>query len=238
MFCSTVIATINRPTLSAAVRSVLDQDFFNDDFEVIVVSDLGQPLPQMDWEQSERVHVLVTQKRERSVARNTGAAIARGKYLHFLDDDDLMAPGALQAFWEIDQRTDAAWLHGSYQSMDDDRHIIETFSPFVEGDAFAVLMAGEFVPLQASLLRADTFFAAGAYDPSFHIVEDFDLGRRIGALGPMAKTSELVALIRTGRVGSSGDWSKFAANWRRSYEKTFGQSNILRQLDASAKDNG
>ena len=49
------------------------------DFEVIVVNDSGQPLPDMDWQHCPRVRVIDTNRRERSVARNTGAAIAQGK---------------------------------------------------------------------------------------------------------------------------------------------------------------
>jgi hypothetical protein len=45
MFSSTVIPTIGRPTLDRAVRSVLDQGFSADDFEVIVVNDSGERLP-------------------------------------------------------------------------------------------------------------------------------------------------------------------------------------------------
>ena len=41
MFSSTIIPTINRGTLSRAVLSVLEQDFSADDFEVIVVNELG-----------------------------------------------------------------------------------------------------------------------------------------------------------------------------------------------------
>ena len=48
MFSSTVIPTVNRPTLSRTVRSVLDQDFTAGDFEVIVVNDSGQTLPDED----------------------------------------------------------------------------------------------------------------------------------------------------------------------------------------------
>src|SRR5512139_2062944 len=109
MFCSVVIPTINRPTLSRSVYSVLNQDFSADDFEIIIVNDTGQPLPDMEWLHSEFVQVITTQKRERSVARNTGAAIARGEYLYFLDDDDIMLPGAMKAFWELSQATDSGW---------------------------------------------------------------------------------------------------------------------------------
>ena len=106
MFCSTVIPTIGRSTLSRAVCSVLQQSFTADEFEVIVVNDSGSPLPDADWQHSDHVRVLHTNRRERSVARNTGAAIAEGRYLHFLDDDDWLLPGALKTFWDLqpDQR--------------------------------------------------------------------------------------------------------------------------------------
>lgn len=209
IFSSTIIATIGHPKLAAAVQSVLDQRFTAAGFEVIVVNDTGEPLPEMDWQRSEHVRMLTTQKHERSVARNTGAAIARGKYLHFLDQDDLMLPGALQAFWELDRTADAAWLYGSYQSMDDAGNVLLEFHPEVSGDFFAAAVAGEFIPFHASLLRAREFFAVGGFDPGFIIVEDLDLGRRIARLGPLAKTPAVVARIRVGREGSTGDWSRF-----------------------------
>jgi glycosyltransferase involved in cell wall biosynthesis len=238
MFCSTIVPTINHSKLAAAVQSVLNQEFAAEDFEVVVVNDTGQALPDAEWQHSERVRVLVTQRRERSVARNTGAAVARGKFLHFLDQDDVLLPGALQAFWELAQATEAAWLYGGYQSMDNGGNIISEFPAQMAGDVFAVLMAGEFVPLQASLLRAEEFFAAGAFDPGFHIVEDFDLGRRIAFIGTMAYTPALVARIRTGRTGSSGDWSRFSERWRLSYEKAFGLPDVLNRVQKSAKADG
>jgi len=76
MFCSTIIPTISRPTLARAVQSVLEQDFTAADFEVIVVNDSGKPLPADERQKSKRVHVLETNRRERSMARNIGAAIS------------------------------------------------------------------------------------------------------------------------------------------------------------------
>ena len=86
---STIIPTIGRATLSRAVESVIDQQPFGADAEIIVVNDSGQPLPKMSWMEAPNLQIIDTNHRERSVARNTGAAIARGKYLHFLDDDVL-----------------------------------------------------------------------------------------------------------------------------------------------------
>jgi glycosyltransferase involved in cell wall biosynthesis len=234
MFCSTVIPTIGRSTLSRAVYSVLDQAFRADDFEVIVVSDSGQALPEMDWQHSGRVRVVDTNRRERSVARNTGAAIARGKYLHFLDDDDVLLPGALDAFWALDQSSDAVWLYGSYQSVDNDGNLIREFHPDVSGDIFALLVAGESIPFQASLLQARQFFAVGAYDPRITGVEDRDLGRRMALFGTVARTSAVVAKIRVGEQGSTTDWSMLAEGDRWGREKALSEQGAFARLWTSA----
>ena len=65
MFCSTIIPTIGRPSLSRTVESVLNQAFSEDSFEVIVVNDSGEKLDSHDWEHSERVQIIQTSRRER-----------------------------------------------------------------------------------------------------------------------------------------------------------------------------
>jgi glycosyltransferase involved in cell wall biosynthesis len=235
VFCSTIIPTVNRPTLSCTVGSVLDQTFTSAAFEIIVVNDSGQPLPDVDWRHSERVQVIHTNRRERSVARNTGAAIATGKYLHFLDDDDLLLPGALEAFWRLDKEVnDAAWLYGSYQTVDNDGNLVEEFHPGITGNISALLVAGESIPLPASLLQTNAFFAAGGFDPNLSYAEDRDLGRRISLSGDVAWISAVVARLRVGEVGSTSDWSKKAANDRWGREKALRLINTFARLSASA----
>ena len=235
MFCSTIIPTVGRSTLPRAVCSVLEQDFHADDFEVIVINDSGQPLPEMDWQRSPRVRVIDTNHRERSVARNTGAAIATGTYLHFLDDDDLILPGALQAFWKLAQTTNAAWLYGSYQSVDNDGNLVHEFHPEVGGNIFALLVAGESIPFQASLLKTQQFYAAGMFDPKITGVEDRDLGRRMALAGDVAKTPAVVAQIRVGLVGSTTDWSRLAGDDRWGREKALNEQSAFSRLWASAE---
>jgi len=102
MFCSTIIPTVDRPTFARAVQSVLEQDFTTV-FQVINVNDFGSPLPEAEWQHSARVRVVDTDFREHSVARNMGAAIAKGRCLHFLDDD-MFLPDALNALWSLDKQ--------------------------------------------------------------------------------------------------------------------------------------
>lgn len=236
MFSSTIIPTINRATLSKAVTSVLDQSFTAADFEVIVVNDSGQPLPSMDWQHSERVRVIDTNRRERSVARNTGAAIARGKYLHFLDDDDHLLPGALAAFWQLDQSGGGVWLYGSYQTINNDGDLVNEFHPGLSGDIFVVLVAGEAIPFQASFLCAADFFWVGGFhsEPEIIGVEDRDLGRRLAVRGTVAYTPFIVAQIRIGEQGSTTNWNKIHEGDRWSREKALRMQHANRHLRASA----
>jgi glycosyltransferase involved in cell wall biosynthesis len=236
LFSSTIIPTIGRESLPKAVNSVLEQVFEEDEFEVIVVNDSGKPLPESDWMQDRRVTVLNTQRRERSVARNTGAAIARGKYLHFLDDDDLLLPGALAAFWELSQGTDSAWLYGNYQSMDNQGGVLQDFIPEMEGDIFAQVVAGEAIPFQASFINAAIFFKIGAFDPQITGVEDRDVGRRLAFFGKTAATQWTVARIRVGEVGSTTNWSKIAELDRYGREKILRTDGMYTRLRQSARD--
>ncbi len=158
MFCSTVIPTIARSTLSRAVQSVLDQSFSADDFEVIVVNDSGRPLPPAEWHQSPRVRIIDTQRRERCVARNTGAAIAKGQFLHFLDDDDWLLPGALQAFWDLAQSSNAAWLYGGCEVVDNDGSRLSVAHLGASGNVLAQVMSPQqWVPVQSSLIKTEGF---------------------------------------------------------------------------------
>lgn len=234
IFCSTIIPTIGRSTLTRAVSSVLEQAFYAADYEVIVVNDSGQPLPPLAWQQDERVRVIDTNRRERSVARNTGAAMARGKYLHFLDDDDALLPNALAAFWSLAQANDAAWLYGSYQTVDNQGNLVAEFQPGITGNIFALLVAGEAIPFQASLVETKCFYTAGTFDPTITGVEDRDLGRRIAIGGAVAYTPALVARIRIGEQNSTTNWATLAEDDRWGREKALRDHRAYARLQASA----
>jgi glycosyltransferase involved in cell wall biosynthesis len=157
MFCSTIVPTIGRPSIARAVQSVLDQTLPSGDFEVIVVNDSGQPLPASGWPASPRVRQINTGRRGQSVARNTGAAIARGEYLHFLDDDDWLLPNALTALWELAQRApNADWLQGGAQLVDQTGTALREFIPGLKGNAFTQLIAGVWMLPIAALIRTSS----------------------------------------------------------------------------------
>jgi glycosyltransferase involved in cell wall biosynthesis len=235
MFCSTIIPTVNRPTLSRAVRSVLNQDFHAGDFEVIVVNDSGRPLPDMEWQRSSRVRMISTHQRERSVARNTGAGVATGRYLHFLDDDDVLLPGALRTFWHATDSSNAPWLYGYWRTVDAMGTLIDEFRPELEGNIFALLVAGEGLPLQASLVRTEHFFESGAFDCRMALTgtEDRDLGRRMALRGEIFCVRALAAQVRVGQDGSTTNWYPLSEGDRLGREKVLNAQHAVSRLRAS-----
>ncbi len=92
---SVVIPTFGRPAfLAEAVNSVLAQTV--DDFECIVVDD-ASPEPVTLPVDDPRVRVIRHDtNRGVTVARNTGLNFATGRYVAFLDDDDLFTPRRLE----------------------------------------------------------------------------------------------------------------------------------------------
>ncbi len=217
VFITTIIPTIGRATLSRAVKSVLDQAFPDRGFEVLVINDSGVPLPKADWQTSDRVQVINTNRRERSVARNTGAAIATGKYLHFLDDDDWLAPGAYQHLWELSCSSDAKWLYGMTQLVDRQNVPTIQLRHNLHGNCFVHAMAGEWIPLQASLIERKTFMRIGGFNPLLTGPEDIDLLRRILVEEEAAETPHIIANVIMGGVGSTTDYIHHsqARRWAR-----------------------
>jgi glycosyltransferase involved in cell wall biosynthesis len=237
IFCSTIIPTIGRKSLTDAVLSVLNQNT-QAEFEIIVVNDSGQPLEKVDWMSSNRVKILTHQRRERCFARNAGVAAARGQFLHFLDDDDILLPGAIEALWELSTKSSSGWLYGFYHTVDNAGNIVQEIRPQEAGNCFALFVAGESIPFQVSMLNTECFFKAGGFDTDPRIlgVEDRELGRRLAMLTTLSYTPNFVAQIRIGQSGSTTNWNTIAESDRLGREKALLAENsfsLIRKTTAN-----
>lgn len=234
MICSTIIPTVGRLTLPRAVESVLTQSLPASELEVIVVNDSGVPLPEADWQKSERVQVITTNRRERSIARNTGAAVAKGQYLHFLDDDDWLFADAYQHLFELRQSSDAKWLYGMTQLVNRELDPLIQLRHGLNGNCFAQAMSGEWIPLQSSWIERKTFMRVGGFNPLLTGPEDIDLLRRVLLEEEIAETPNLIAHVIMGGAGSTTDYDRHpqASRWAR--ENILDMSNVFQRMRASA----
>ena len=146
-FFSIVIPTYNRADLiSLTLQSVLNQEFAG--FEVLVVDDgstddtaaVVVPLTTAD----PRLHYLPKANAERGAARNYGLARAQGRYVLFLDSDDLLHPNHL------------ATLHAAIAATAAPPDFIATKYDF---DRAGQRRPSDLAPLPAGPLGFDTFLA-------------------------------------------------------------------------------
>ena len=212
----------------------MEQNFSQSEFEILVVNDSGSPLEKADWQNSKRVQIIHTNRRERSVARNTGAAMAKGTYLHFLDDDDWLSLDAYRHFWELSQGSKAKWLYGMTQLVDRQDHPTIRLRHGLKGNCFVQAMAGEWIPLQASLIARKTFLDIGGFNPLLAGPEDIDLLRRILRTEDIFETPNLVAYVVMGGEGSTTDYVQHpqASRWAR--EILLDSSNVQGRMRSSA----
>ena len=126
MFFSVVIPTFNRADLiGATLESVLGQQ--HDDWEVVVVDDGSsdatlQVVESYQARFGPRLRVIEQPNSGPGAARNRGIEAARGRYIAFLDSDDLWFPWTLDFYAALLQQHDfPAFLAGAPLIFEDAR---------------------------------------------------------------------------------------------------------------------
>jgi glycosyltransferase involved in cell wall biosynthesis len=121
---SVIVPTYDRPELLAeAVASVLDQTI--GDLECIVVDDGGTLAPQLPADPRIRVIRRATSGGA-AAARNAGLDGARGRYVAFLDDDDVYMANRLELSVDALGRAPVAICHRNGGQRDLDGDVTDT----------------------------------------------------------------------------------------------------------------
>jgi glycosyltransferase involved in cell wall biosynthesis len=171
---SVVICTFNRAEiLPRAIESVLAQTF--PDFELIVVDD-GSTDATGDLVRAAtdpRVRYVRQDNQGLSAARNAGVGASSGRYVVFLDDDDIAMPIWLERFAAATTDDPAVVCAGEVVRTDDGT-VLDTRLPAPLGPAYAdysgYFLAGTFA------VRRDAYDAVGGYHvglPHLHQNEFF-----------------------------------------------------------------
>lgn len=117
-----------------------------------------------------------------AVARNRAIAASRGDYLHFMDDDDLMAPDALQHLAAaLAGAGEAAVSMASYTLLHHGEGAAPVSEPPVAppestfAERLAAMIAGHwFVPIHGYLFTREAVSRMGPWDPALGSQEDDD----------------------------------------------------------------
>ncbi|MES2103870.1 MAG: glycosyltransferase family A protein [Pseudomonadota bacterium] len=187
-------------TISRAIESVRIQDMAS--MEIIVVDD-GSADDTYDVTSSlvrpdETFRVLKMPRNSGvSAARNMGIRHAKGKFLAFLDADDIWLPGKLKqqlAAIKQDPRITLVSCNSKLIS-ESGEHLKEGHvnRPPVEGDeAWKTLLIYNFLPTPTVLTYRHLVTEMGGFDETLAVGEDLDLWIRLAILGKVRVLKDIL----------------------------------------------
>jgi glycosyltransferase involved in cell wall biosynthesis len=207
---SVVVPTRNRSALVARLLrqlAVLDP---GPTYEVIVVDEASSDdtpalLERLAVEQGIRV-VRHDEPRGLPAARNAGTAAARGRYLAWIDDDDLTSPDRLRRQHEELVAGGRRWSCAARVDIDDDLRVIgHVRSPATP--LLPHLLRSNVLPSagQGLLVEAALDAEVGGYDESLRSAEDWDYAIRLTAVAEPHLLDEPLVGYRTGTASMSTD---------------------------------
>ena len=190
-----VIPTRNRlGFLTDAIDSIRAQTLTN--WQVVVVDDASDDGSTEKLEEllghDARLHlVALSERSERSTARNAGLAKAKGQYVLFLDDDDRLLPTALERLaGALDAEPAASVAIGARRAFDPRGHVRRAPHPRfrVRRKLTRELLLGwvtEWVAVPGQcLIRTELLREAGGWNISLVGPEDQELLLRLTSLHP------------------------------------------------------
>jgi glycosyltransferase involved in cell wall biosynthesis len=192
--------------LSEAIESVLAQSYAN--FEIIVVDDGSVDNTAEVAAMYPGIRCFRQVNQGLAAARNTGLQASRGDYLVFLDADDRLLPGALEASLNcLIAHPESAFVSGHYRYIAaDGSFLIEHPQEGVEGDHYLALLHGNYIGMHATVMyRRAALVQVGGFNASLPACEDYDLYLRMAKLFPISRHHQVVAEYRQHGANMSGN---------------------------------
>ncbi len=186
---SIIVPTYNRPgLLLRALNSIAEQSY--KDYEVIVVNN-GEKCIDGSLEEFRRGNPGIAIKKVQGIvgmglaaARNLGIKHAEGNYIAFLDDDDRYYPDHLHilvnAFEGLGGRPVYTAAYRAHEELRNGNLICwKKDVPYFSKFDYDKLLADNFIPVLCVMVSKEQILAAGGFDESMEVFEDWDLWIRL-----------------------------------------------------------
>jgi glycosyltransferase involved in cell wall biosynthesis len=193
-----VITTYNHAAfLDDAIRSVVHQSLPAD--EIIVVDDGSTDLPDTVVSGYTHVRLIRQPNQGLSAARNTGLEAAVGDKIIFLDADDRLCQGAIEAGLECFARhSEAGFVYGGFHLIDASGGM--TGDPVcrdIGPDPHIAFLGGNQVGMHGTVMYdRRRLLSAGGFDVTLRRCEDYDVYLRMSRNHPVANHRHVVAEYR------------------------------------------
>lgn len=187
---SIIIRTYDRPALlERAIRSVARQTYRN--VEIVVVNNGGEDVRDIVERASEGrpfVYERMDERKTISAASNVGARAATGKFIGYLDDDDLLYGDHCARTVESLERTNADAVFtvcvGEYAEMHGDRKHVLGYQIYLDRQYHADdIFISNVSPIHSIVHPRSLFDRFGYFDESLPVTDDWELWLRAASSG-------------------------------------------------------
>jgi GT2 family glycosyltransferase len=218
--------------LGEALGSVFIQTYR--DFEIIVVDDgstdntaaVVGPLVQQGL-----IRYFHQDKQGVSAARNRGIVEANGRYIAFLDSDDLFDREKLDIQVRyLKDHPEVGLVHSGFTKFDNSGKDLGYRDPaWFSGSIYPQILLywTTLMAVDAVLVRREVFDVIGLFDTALSMGEDLDLWRRIARKYPFGFIEKSLARVRVHSGNTSGDKLRATQGLSMYLEKAFKDDDDL-----------
>lgn len=221
MLVSVIIPTFNRPHyLENALKSVYNQTFT--DLEAIVINDGGTP-PIETIEKARAWGLPINlvnlpQNSGAAVARNAGIKAAKGKYISYLDDDDLFFQKHIETHIRYLENTPfkVTYSHAyrAFQrKIDGQYQTVKRDIPYREDFNYRKILFSNFIPTLCIVHAKECLETCGYFDESFKRLEDWELWLRMSRHFPFFRINGVTCEFSWRNDGTSVSISDRSPIW-------------------------
>ena len=180
-FFSVIIPTHNRPnSLSEALESVLAQNFEN--FEIIIINDSSNDdytTIENRLKKDERIEYYRVNYKNRSKTRNFGIDKARGKWICFLDDDDIYYDNHLQVLYnKIIETNEEHRFYHTFTTAKNNGELAKKHKDYTRKHKGKRGMFEGIPPIHTIAVKSK-ILENERFNPKYHFWEDMDLWLRV-----------------------------------------------------------
>lgn len=200
---SVIIPTYNRSdSLTETIQSVVDQTYNH--LEVIVINDGGVDVSNIINQfrtKRELKYIKHDHNKGLPAARNTGIRFARGKYIAYLDDDDVFYPWHLEVLVDFLENNDykVAFTEAcrAYQVKEHERYIITKRDiPYSTDFDEDQILINNLIPVLCVMHEKSCLDEVGLFDENLTSHEDWDLWIRMSRKFRFAHIEDLTCEFR------------------------------------------
>jgi glycosyltransferase involved in cell wall biosynthesis len=183
---SVIVRTYNRPhNLPVALDSIAKQTFR--DFEVIIINDAGNSAIDIIRDFSNKFSINYIEHETNkglSAALNTGIRVAKGKYIAYLDDDDIYYPDHLETLVGFLERSDFFIAYtDAYTSYTIEKRgqiiEVENAIPYSQDFDYERIFIDNFIPILCVVHQKSCLEKTGFFDENLKRNEDWDMWIRL-----------------------------------------------------------